>query len=87
MVTTTFANLPDGFQFLSLFDQAFAQSSYGINGTIVSKTAAYTLSPSDIGASIGLDGGTFYSLTLNAANTYPANFTCSVVNIDTTRES
>ena len=47
MVTTTFANLPDGFQFLSLFDQAFAQCAQLQNPIIVSTSGGtFTAPPS-----------------------------------------
>lgn len=46
MVTTTFANLNDGFQFLSLFDQAFAQCTqmYGAI-EVTTSGGTYTISP------------------------------------------
>jgi hypothetical protein len=40
MVTTNFATLPDGFQYLSLFDQAFAQT--GPYGSVVVTTSGGT---------------------------------------------
>ena len=80
MVATNFSTLTDGFQFLSLFDQAFAQCA-GLNGTVSSKTSAYVLKASDNGSNISLDGNAFYSLTASAANTYPVGFGCILLSI------
>ncbi len=40
MITTTFANLPDGLQNMSLFDQAFAEASAGVIPEPTSVTSA-----------------------------------------------
>jgi TPP-dependent 2-oxoacid decarboxylase len=46
MVTTTFANLTDGFQFFSLFDQAFAQCTQMYGAVQVTTSGGtYTIAP------------------------------------------
>src|SRR5882672_12577068 len=57
----------------------------GWTNTRSAKTTGYTLLNSDKGTTIALGGTAFYTLTVNAANTYDANFLCVLVNEDTTR--
>ena len=49
MPTTIFANLPDGLQFLSLFDQAFAQTVALYPPVIVTTSGTYTIAPTQFG--------------------------------------
>lgn len=51
----------------------------------LAKTANYTVAAADIGSTVALDGGTLFTLTLNAASGYASNFVILVVNEDTTR--
>jgi hypothetical protein len=51
----------------------------------LSKTAAYSVANADKGRTVALGGAAFYTLTLNAASGYDANFTVVVLNEDTGR--
>jgi|ERR1700722_2064846 len=62
MVTTSFATLPDGFQFLSLFDQAFAQVLPF--GTITVTTAGGTYTVGTNNADILINGSGANSVQL-----------------------
>ncbi len=81
MVATNFSTLPDGFQFLSLFDQAFAQC---VSNGQSRKTGAYAVQPTDSGTII-LAGNSFYSLTASAASGFGSTFAVIVLNEDTGR--
>src|SRR5580693_1422635 len=81
MVATNFSTLTDGFQFLSLFDQAFAQC---LSQVQTRHTGAYVVQPTDSGTII-LGGNALYTLTVNAASGYSSNFIIAIYNEDTGR--
>ena len=82
MVTTTFANLQDGFQFLSLFDQAFAQAGPYGSIVVVTSTGTYTIptSPSLDNRDILINGSGANSVQLPSSSLY-GNASQSVVDI------
>jgi hypothetical protein len=49
------------------------------------KTANYTLVNSDKGSTLSLGGSTLFTLTVSAASGYDANFSCIILNEDTSR--
>jgi hypothetical protein len=51
----------------------------------IAKTANYTLTNADAGATVALGGSAFYTLTINAASGYDSDFTITVLNEDTGR--
>jgi hypothetical protein len=82
MVNTNFATLQDGFQYLSLFDQAFAQcigNSPFYSQTVI--TSAYTVQTGDLLKSIISTGG-FYTIALGAPAGYASTFACTISNND-----
>ena len=82
MVTTTFANLPDGFQFLSLFDQAFAQTGPYGSIVVVTSSGTYTIPTSPIldNRDILISGSGANSVQLPSSSVY-GNSSQSVVDI------
>jgi hypothetical protein len=81
MVATNFSTLTDGFQFLSLFDQAFAQC---LSQVQTRHTGAYAVLPTDSGTII-LGGNALYTLTVNVASGYSSNFAVAIYNEDAGR--
>lgn len=65
-----------------------ATGASGVNGVLsnarLAKTANYTVLNADKGTTIALGGGTAFTLTLNAASGYDANFAIMVINEDAT---
>lgn len=80
MVTTTFANLQDGFQFLSLFDQAFAQCAQLTNPIMV-VTSGGTFTEGPTGGDILIVGSGANSVQLRQAAGTGNNQPQSVVDI------
>lgn len=63
----------------------FTSGTNTLTNTRLAKTTTYTLANADKGVTLALGGTAFYTLTVNAASGYDANFICAIVNEDTTR--
>jgi hypothetical protein len=61
------------------------QLSLGWTNVLVAKTGNYTVANQDCGSTIGLSGGTFYTLTIGAVGTYRSTCVLNVINQDSTR--
>ena len=57
----------------------------GLSFTRLAKTANYTLSNSDKYSTVALGGGTLFTLTVNSASGYDANYAVLITNDDSTR--
>jgi hypothetical protein len=55
------------------------------SNTRLAKTANYTVTNADKGVTLALGGNAFYTVTLNAASGYDANFAITIVNEDAGR--
>lgn len=58
------------------------QGSLGLSNKRVAKTAAYSVVNADKGSTIALGGSAFYTLTVDAATVYDANFQVTILNED-----
>jgi hypothetical protein len=63
----------------------FVGQAGGWSNTRLAKTAAYPVVNADKGKTIALGGAAFYTLTINAASGYDANFSIVIDNEDTAR--
>jgi phage-related tail fiber protein len=70
---------------LSFVELVLATGNSTWSNTRLAKTANYTVTNADKGATLALGGSAFFTVTLNAASGYDANFAITIVNEDANR--
>jgi len=72
-----------------LFDSRLLQSCSAVGGfsctTVTTKTAAYVVQPSDCSNVLQFSGNAYYTITVNAPGSYPANCQLTLTNLDVGR--
>jgi hypothetical protein len=70
---------------LSFVELVLATGNSTWSNIRLAKTANYTVANADKGVTLALGGNAFFTVTLNAASTYDANFAITIVNEDAGR--